>query len=181
MDEFATWERYVRQAGRHRLSQHLHENTDFQSLKEEKEKLKTSVCLNFKDLEMKRHLLHICICFLGRQFFSNYVHSSKMSKNLDKEYYVLSFAWRVCCTYPYLYLYIKIGNRVIQIQVSNIRSGTSDFLSRKLVDVYQQFFCLRRNHWMEFLKKVILDIFNGNPQIWDRRHHWTHREEFPAS
>ena len=148
--------------------------------RKQKEKLKTSVCLNFKDLEMKRHLLHICICFLGRQFFSNYVHSSKMSKNLDKEYYVLSFAWRVCCTYPYLYLYIKIGNRVIQIQVSNIRSGTSDFLSRKLVDVYQQFFCLRRNHWMEFLKKVILDIFNGNPQIWDR-HHWTHREEFPAS
>ena len=33
LDEFATWERYVRQAGRHRLSQHLHENTDLQSVK----------------------------------------------------------------------------------------------------------------------------------------------------
>lgn len=122
-------------------------------------------------------MLHICICFLGRQFFSNFATRTSWSKNvhLDKtQYCLLSSLPGVCvvCTYLYLYLhiYIKIGNRVIQIQVSNIRSGTSDFLSRKLVDVYQQIFCLRRNHWMEFLKKkVILNIFHvSNPQIWER-------------
>ena len=130
-------------------------------------------------------MLHICICFLGRQFFSNFATRTSWSKNvhLDKtQYCLLSSLPGVCvvCTYLYLYQYIKLGNRVIQIQVSNIRSGTSDFLSRKLVDVYQQIFCLRRNHRMDFWNKLFF-IFSTTIPKFGNRHHWTHRQEFPAS